>query len=239
MQVKKYLFISESSTDFELIQDMTEQISIASNGQFVQSPIEAINAIGHTPPDFVILSTKNLDEQELELINNLNLLHTPIIIISEKKEDALLSYENGLLPVDFILKSSNSVERMTKAIGRALRTNISKSVSSDKYFIFLKIGRSYRKFLFDDIIYIEAYGIYSKVYTPTSMFVINEPILSLEEKLSPYGYFRIHKSYIINIKHIVSFRASSFEMTLGDIPIGSNYKHGLEGLLYMLKSTYV
>jgi DNA-binding LytR/AlgR family response regulator len=56
--------------------------------------------------------------------------------------------------------------------------------------------------LADDILYIKAENIYSTVFTESNKFLTYFPIGYLEKKLNKNNFFRIHRSYIINIKYI-------------------------------------
>ncbi len=56
--------------------------------------------------------------------------------------------------------------------------------------------------LADDIIYIQAENIYSTVFTENRKFLTYFPIGYLEKKLNKNNFFRIHRSYIINITYI-------------------------------------
>jgi DNA-binding LytR/AlgR family response regulator len=53
-----------------------------------------------------------------------------------------------------------------------------------------------------DILYIKAENIYSKIYTKDKEYLCNFSLIFLEERLSDKYFYRIHRSYIINISKI-------------------------------------
>ncbi len=82
-----------------------------------------------------------------------------------------------------------------------------------------------------DIIYIEGYGIYSKLMTNKGKITINDSMMSLEEKLRGKMFIRVHKSFIINTSKISTIKTGSVEMEIGEVPIGNRFKPAIEDFL--------
>lgn len=65
--------------------------------------------------------------------------------------------------------------------------------------------------------------VYAEVYGHTSVFVLGDgrrltskmPLDKLEYKLNKYGFFRCHKSYLINLRKVSSIRSNEVVMTDG------------------------
>jgi len=91
-------------------------------------------------------------------------------------------------------------------------------------FMFVKSEHNVIKISFSDIYYIEGYKDYVKIFTGGL-----RPILtiltfrSLEEILPKYQFVRIHKSFIISIEKIKSFRRGKVLVMDKHIPIGASY----------------
>lgn len=91
-------------------------------------------------------------------------------------------------------------------------------------FMFVKSEHNVIKVSFSDIYYIEGYKDYVKIYTGGS-----RPILtiltfrSLEEILPKDQFVRVHKSFIISIEKIKSFRRGKVLVMDKHIPIGGSY----------------
>jgi two-component system response regulator LytT len=82
-----------------------------------------------------------------------------------------------------------------------------------------------------DIIYISKEGKYVQVHTAHSTYDIIYPLFELEQKLEPFGFFRCHKSYIVNLASIVGLRNwvnGAYNLYMDDIsksvvPVSRNY----------------
>lgn len=54
----------------------------------------------------------------------------------------------------------------------------------------------------DQIRYIEAKDDYSCIYTDGDRFLSTISLAKLEQKLTPHGFFRVHRGYIVNLDHV-------------------------------------
>ena len=91
-------------------------------------------------------------------------------------------------------------------------------------FMFVKSEHNVIKISFEDICYIEGYKDYVKIFTgePRPIMTILT-FRSLEEILPKHLFVRIHKSFIISIDKIKSFRRGKVLVMDKHIPIGASY----------------
>ena len=54
----------------------------------------------------------------------------------------------------------------------------------------------------DQIRYIEAKDDYSCIYTADDRFLSVISLAQLEAKLTPHGFFRVHRGYIVNLQYV-------------------------------------
>jgi two-component system LytT family response regulator len=54
----------------------------------------------------------------------------------------------------------------------------------------------------DQIRYIEAKDDYSCIYTAEDRYLSTTSLAKLEQKLTPHGFFRVHRGYIVNLGHV-------------------------------------
>jgi two-component system, LytTR family, response regulator LytT len=168
-------------------------------------------------------------------LNGLDILKTftslpPVIIISNFADYAIQSYELGKT-IDYLQKPY-SFDRLMIAINRVLNETYehpAKAMPSE--FIFIKMGRRLQKFELAQIDYVEAYGIYTKVFVKGEPYVVNENISTLEKRLDEVSFARVHKSYIVNIKHINSIENQQLVIGPKKVPIGGTFKEKLSSLL--------
>ena len=93
--------------------------------------------------------------------------------------------------------------------------------------IFLKQGDKYEKVLIQDIQLIKADGSYSSVVTECQTYSITLNLQGLADKIKNPLFFRLHRSYIVNLKCISGF--DSHHVFIGDqtIPYSKNYREDL------------
>ena len=90
--------------------------------------------------------------------------------------------------------------------------------------IFVKKQHLYYRIPFKDIMYIKADNVYLEVYTKEQMFLVRSPLKDYLEKLPSNSFFRSHKSYIINVEHVMA--VNSKDVLIGEelIPISKDFK---------------
>ena len=74
----------------------------------------------------------------------------------------------------------------------------------------------------DQIRYIEAKDDYSCIYTDTDRYLSTTSLAQLENKLTPHGFFRVHRGYIVNLEYVEDVEVVSS----GILQLGIN---GIEG----------
>lgn len=93
--------------------------------------------------------------------------------------------------------------------------------------IFLKSSKSLVKIEPAEVDYVQAYDIYAKVVTDGTTLVASQNLKQLGPVFVPYGFVRVHKSYMVNLAKIKMIRED--EVYIGDvrIPVGRAFKSGL------------
>jgi len=102
---------------------------------------------------------------------------------------------------------------------------VSLPVNTEQQFIFVKSEYENLKINLDEIKYIESLKDYIKIYTDREKPILTlSSLKSFEEKLGSSGFIRVHKSYIVALKHIYSVQRNRIVIGEKWIPIGLNYK---------------
>lgn len=179
--------------------------------------------------DIIFLDMHLQDKLGLHLIEAFPKL-PPVIVVSAYTHYAQESFDEDII-VDYLLKPCTDI-RLLRAINRAL-VDAQYWVGSfaDEASVFLKTGRKITKFDYDQIDYVEAYGVYSKIFSKSTLTLVNESISNIEVVLPKKQFIRIHKSYVININKITSYDHKHFYINDIKIPMGASYKPFLEPLL--------
>jgi DNA-binding LytR/AlgR family response regulator len=99
------------------------------------------------------------------------------------------------------------------------------SLTDDHLFIRDKGGLV--KIKFSDILFLEADGNYTTIHLPGSRYMLRSTLKSAEDQLPPERFFRIHKSYIINLQQITKIDSSMVSVGKVALPIGRSYQEPL------------
>lgn len=106
---------------------------------------------------------------------------------------------------------------------------------SNPEIIYLKSGNQHIKINLNQLLYIEALGDYIKVFTETERHTLLSTMKSIEAKLKPYNFLRIHKSFIVNMGKVKRVKGSIVELENMNLPIGRVYKPELKQRLTLMQ----
>jgi DNA-binding LytR/AlgR family response regulator len=198
--------------------------------------LKALEILKRTEVDLMFL---DISMPAINGIDFLKMLRNPpkVIITTAYREYALDGYDLDI--VDYLLKPI-TFDRFFKSIERYLRnTNQqaqpSAQITTGTESILLKSGYRNVKINMDDILYMESLKDYVKVYTLNGPVTTKYKIGDMEGELSTKNFLRIHRSFIINLKHITAFTASDVEIGKTELPIGESYKEHVTRALKTLR----
>jgi two-component system, LytTR family, response regulator len=121
-------------------------------------------------------------------------------VISEITHRNLEKYSNTLrvLVNEYFEKVENNIEEL----------KIGKQIKKDAYLVRLMIkAKDHISFISsDEIDWIESAGDYVYIHSNSKKHIVRETLTSLEEKLDPQKFARIHRSAIVNIEKIKILR---------------------------------
>lgn len=234
MKIKQCLVIDDNKADVDVLKQKLDKLSFFQLTSTVNSLELASEVLADYPIDLIFLDIKLPHQLGLTLLKSIADL-PPVIITSAYPEYAAESYALGKA-ADYLLKPFSD-ERLHIALNRALQMRAQTTPYLNRDTIFLKVGRRIQRFDFQSIDYIEAFGIYSKIYFGDQVDVVNERLSSLAKKLPAQFFMRIHKSYLINIRQMTSYDRLNIWLGKTKIPIGISYRPQLEGLLSLFDTS--
>jgi DNA-binding LytR/AlgR family response regulator len=124
-----------------------------------------------------------------------------------------------------------------KAIERvkeAMESNKQQMEISDKEFVFIKDNGILKKINAEDILYLEAMGDYVKIFTSQKFHIVHATLKSIEEKLPPLKFMRVHRSYIVALNKIDFIEEGTININSTGIPVADAYKNLLNSRLNLL-----
>ena len=153
---------------------------------------------------------------------------TLVIFTTAYSEYAIDSYEVDA--VDFLVKPIET-ERFVKAVNKAMSYH-SLLINEEKESLkplegesfFIKSERRYLKINFNEILFIEGLKDYIIIQTETQRIITKITLKTITTLLPKKQFFRINKSYIVNIQKITSFDNNDIFIQSHEIAIGSNFR---------------
>lgn len=163
----------------------------------------------------------------LEFLESLE--HPPLTILTTAySEHAMEGYR--LQIVDYLLKPI-TFKRFYQAALKARQLHLMSLTTRNPQpvdtFLYVRQGDSFLKISWVDILYIEGMQNYAKLHFKDKDLVIHQTMISLEETLPRDNFFRIHKSFLINIAHIDSVSGGRVFINGQELPISRTRREDL------------
>ncbi|MBB78696.1 MAG: DNA-binding response regulator [Crocinitomicaceae bacterium] len=201
----------------------------------------AIKLLNSISPDIILMDI--MLKGNMNGIETANLIkfkkNIPIIFLTAYADDITLSKAKTTEPYGYILKPFKEIDLKTNielAIYKHKKTKekiIEKEVlysiiknKEETNFIFIKSKGRFIKIKKEDILYIEALKDYVAINLINEKYTIHSSMKKIEKKLGQKHFFRIHRSYIVNINKIKAIEMSLLKLENKEksIPIGGVYK---------------
>jgi DNA-binding LytR/AlgR family response regulator len=184
-----------------------------------------------------VLNSKHIDLMFLDIqmpgVTGLNFIRSlknkPLFMFTTAySEYAIDGFE--LDAIDYLLKPI-AYDRFEKAIEKAkeyytIKNNSGLTESDlENDFIFVKANQQLIKLAYGEILYVEAFADYVKIFLNDRKIVTLQTMKKMEAKLPSDIFSRVHRSFIVNRKAVQSFSTSVCEVNGEKIPVGKNYKN--------------
>ena len=193
-----------------------------------KNAIEALDILHQKTVDVIFLDIKMPKILGTEFLKNLS--HAPkVIFVTAYRDYAVEGYE--LDAVDYLVKPV-SFERFFKAITKLNRmmdkevvTTAVEYKSNPEAFVYLKVDRDMKKIFVNDILYIESWKDYVKLFLANGKNVLaKQSISAMENLLSDHKFLRVHRLYMVSLNKISGYNGLAVQLNTKEIPIGRLYK---------------
>lgn len=228
------IIIDDDDMSVETLRHLISQVSFLTLTKVYRSATEALGHLNEGNVNLIFLDVVMPGLSGLELLDSLS-SYPQVIIVSCKKQYAVEAFEHKV--TDYLLKPI-TYQRFLKAVHRVqeVQGRESKIVKED---IYIKHNGIIVRLKTDDILFIEGAADYVEIYTQQKKYMIHSSLRALENKL-PTNFIRVHKSFIINLKHIPEIEdfvisiKDPFSKQLRHIPVGNVYKNSLMNRLKVI-----
>lgn len=204
-----------------------EVVSIMPNGE------DALAYCKESPPDIILLDIRlrgNLDG--IETAKAVQEFATiPIIYLTANADEQTFQRAKATRPFSFISKPYRKVDlqRSIELAAQHVQATPQATAQAQAPFllddrIFVRHRDSMIKLFLVDICYLVAERSYCRMITQDTEYLISEPLKQLEDKLPPDHFLRIHRSYVVNLKHVDEVADTHIVVAQKAIPLGKSYK---------------
>lgn len=222
------IIIEDEPVFAQQLSDYIAQTNMFGPPVVCSTAMEAFAAMSKTTFDFVFLDCYLPDMNGIDLIKQFTRL-SKVIITTAHPNMAADCYDIDEI-IDYLVKPYE-FPRFLRAVRRGVAEEIpatwnqqEASEKSDKKIIYLKAGRTFARFVVDEIQHVEAYGAYVKVFTSHGFTAINQRLSSLLKELESEKFIRVHKSFIVNTEFLTKIDANKLFIGPIKIPIGITYR---------------
>jgi two-component system, LytTR family, response regulator len=197
-----------------LLHDFCKNVEVMETCQTIA---DAVKAIHLHRPNVVFLDINMKGENGFELLEKVQPINFEIVFATAYSEYAIKAFKFSA--IDYLLKPID-IDELRGAVAK-VETHLAKGLEASKYEQLLKnlkptneqnhklalpssTGLTFIKVT--DIIYCEADSNYTTFFLANNTkIVVSQTLKEYEEILSPYRFFRIHHSYLVNLEMIKEY----------------------------------
>jgi two-component system LytT family response regulator len=195
-----------------------------------REPVKAIEYLGREKVDLILLDINMPDISGMQLVQTLS--PRPLVIFTTAYSHyAVESYT--LNAIDYLLKPI-TFDRFLAAANKAvaaLTGRTGAAGNNEDPTIFIKSGPQTHQVKVKDILYLEKDGNYITAHLKDRNILIRETMGDIFDLVPAADFIRVHKSYIVAIKHISMIEVHQLIINNEKIPIGSTYRESLRARL--------
>jgi len=223
----KCVAIDDEPLALALLADNIRQVPSLQLVASCTNAMEALTILNQQEVDLIFLDIQMPGLTGLQFLQSLS-VRPMVILITAYEKYALEGF--NLDVIDYLVKPV-PFERFLKACNKArdffrLKNSAPPAEQPDYFFVNAEYGLI--KIVISEVVLIEGLKDYLKIHLADGKnLVIRMSLKSIEEKLPPNKFFRIHKSYIVSISHITSIRKSSVFLGERELPLSDHYKDDL------------
>jgi len=204
-----------------------------------RSGLQAIDYLARHPVDLLFLDIQMPGLTGLQLLQSLA-TRPDVVLVTAYSEHAVAGFE--LSVTDYLLKPvmfPRFVQAVNKVLARRRDAALPgtpdaippAAVGPDIEYVFLRVDGQWRRVQLDDILYVVAEGDYAKVHCRGGVLLTLNTLTQMEERLPAARFVRVHRSSIVNLRHVDVIEKDHLTIGRADISIGQSYRAHLLGLL--------
>lgn len=210
------------------LKELADQIDFLSVEGVCATALEADTRVKESEIDLLFLDINMPYLSGLEFLEQLE--NPPLCILTTAySEYALEGFR--LQVADYLLKPI-AFNRFYQAVNKAqqqfiINEKLRKNTPLDDPFLYVRQSDTFIKISWVDILFVESMQNYTKLHFKDKSLVIHQTMKAIEESLPTDHFFRIHKSFLINITHIDMISGGRLFINKIELPISRTRKEEL------------
>lgn len=218
------IIIDDEPHAIDILSRYVEETSLLDLKGTFRNPLKALTFVQDEPIDLIFL---DVNMPNLTGIQFLSALKEPpmVIFTTAYSTYAAESYEWNA--IDYLLKPI-VLERFLKSVNKAYDRSKKNVIPNDEEmnngFVLLKSGNKKHKIRIKDITYIIKDSNYLEVHTFSKKILVRSNMIDIFSWLPKTMFCRVHKSYVVSLKHIEEIEYDRLKVNNMIIPIGVSYR---------------
>jgi len=220
------LIVDDEPLAIEVIKSHLGKLGSLEIAGTASDAINAFDFLNKHKVDLMFLDIHMPGMKGTELIKSLK--NPPAVILTTAyREYALEGFDLNVL--DYLLKPISfgrfmqAVEKFFAFYNVEGEISLQRNGTNDES-LYLREKNLIHKIPLSEIVYAESMGDNLTINTHGRVVTTRTTISSVEKLLPENGFIRIHRSFIVSLKHITSFSPVSIFIGKKEFPIGTSYK---------------
>lgn len=234
MGVLKCIVIDDDDFSIKIIEKMIEKTEFLEFSGAYENPVNAIEEIGKVNPDIIFLDVEMPQMTGFDFIGAVG-KDKNIIMTTSSEKYALEGYNYDI--ADYLLKPIIEYSRFLRAVLKVKSKLNGESplyATNEANSIFIKQDSVFKKILFEEIYWVEAFGDYVKIKSKNGLYTVYSTLSGIEQKLPSNSFVRTHRSFIVNTTMIDKIDQNALQICGESIPIGNSHRKKLLSALNLL-----
>jgi DNA-binding LytR/AlgR family response regulator len=188
---------------------------------------QALRELAEDSFDVVFVDVRMPDLGGLALADVLSRFAEPpaLVFVSAYEDGAVDAFEHDLRPLDYLMKPV-SRSRIEQALQRALAsvagtlddrgghrratagadTTLPEGTTDEIIPVEHHRGGATRLLQRSTVLYVKAEGDYVRIHADSGRYLLRAALSDIEQRWGPYGFVRVHRSYVANLHRAVEIR---------------------------------
>lgn len=238
MQILDILIVEDDPSYAMDLEILLEEELPYSNKTICNNAETAIERVKHKSFDLIILDIGLEGNMTgLDFAASIVELEIPILFLTSYMDDHSYQEAQKFNMIGYLVKPLENItlrsmiDLVVKQLTQKQLINETtlNNKNNEPIKIIVKKNNNYSKIDIDEIIFIQSDAEYIMIHTNQNKFALRQSLKQIENKLNN-RFFRIHKSYLINISHIEVFSYAEGEIILSNgqkLPVARRKKKDL------------